>query len=132
MPAHLVAPVSGIIFGLFYLLIAGLRSRDYAYRSAVHDRAGGAGLDAFGIAATQITFDDLASRAVVVHGTVGAGHCAYFAANAFVVNDLFGAGCFVYNNGIGWAGMQTPGFLALGTGVRNGSFTVFEFKHLDT
>ena len=60
-----------------------------------------------------------------------AGHCADFTADAFVINDFLCTSDFVDDNGVGRAGMQTPGFFALGAGVWHRSFAVFKLEYFD-
>ena len=56
---------------------------------------------------------------------------AYLATNAGGFVDHFGARGFVHGDGFHRAGMQAPGFVALGAGVGHFFASVVEVKHLD-
>ena len=83
------------------------------------------------IAAAKIALDDLAGRLRVIDRAERAGDGADFAAHALFIGHHLGAGAGVDADRIDRARAQTPGFVALGTGVWCKSPLVVEGENLD-
>ena len=96
------------------------------------DRSGWTCGRASGIAATQITFLDLASFLHIVDRAKRTSNRAHLATHTGGVVDLHRPRCFIFGDGLDRTGMQTPSLITLRAGVGHLLAGFVEVKHLDT
>ena len=96
----------------------------------IEDCACRAGFGTGRIAAAQITFDDLAAGGVVIHRTERASDCADFATDTEIVaHDLYTHA--VSADGVDGTCLLTPGFIALGAGIRYEACILMKIEYPD-
>ena len=95
------------------------------------NRACGAGAGAGGVTTAQVALLHFAGLLHVIDGAEWAGNRADFAAYAGGFVNHLGTRGFVNRDGLHRAGMQAPGFIALGAGVGHFFAGLMKLKHLN-
>jgi hypothetical protein len=83
------------------------------------------------IASAQIALHYFSGIVVVVNRAKRTGDGADFATNTDIIQYDFGPCAVIQLNGIYRTSLQTPGFSALGAGIRNLAAFMMKFKNFD-